>query len=307
MTAGQPSESLILTARDTRLLEAGAMIASAEPDSDDVFYMHSIMCQVGLPRSRRQDLVFERTCGTASMRITAGSLWNGLRWLQQPIPYGTMPRLILAYMNTFAVQNKTPEVPIGRSKTDFMRLLGKRATGGRTGTIAMFDKQLLAIAACSIALGFCSQPGMPSTFDGKPVKQFDAWVKQDGSQLSLWPAKIVFTSDYYATLRDHAVPYNIHAVMALADSALAMDVYFMLAQRLHRIERRPVFLRWANLYEQFGKEYTGKNARGDFQTKYLKALRDALTVYPKARVEKVRGGLQLFSSPPPIPYAPKCC
>ncbi|WP_254607881.1 hypothetical protein [Burkholderia aenigmatica] len=74
------------------------------------------------------------------------------------------------------------------------------------------------------------------------------------------------------------------------------------AQRLHRIEGRPVVLHWASLREQFGQEYQGKDPDKDFKKKFLHALRAVLAVYPQARVKQVTGGVMLMASPPPIPF-----
>ena len=83
-----------------------------------------------------------------------------------------------------------------------------------------------------------------------------------------------------------------------------MDVYIMLAERLHRITGRSLVY-WNNFYEQFGQEYQGKQPLEDFKRAFRLALRDALTVYPQARVKKVTGGLILLPSQPPVPYKEK--
>lgn len=204
-------------------------------------------------------------------------------------------------MNTFAVRHKTPEVPVGNSAAEFMRLLGKDTSGGKKGTYTMFRAQMHALSACRMTLGF-NAAGKAYTYDGKPIKQFEAWLKSTPEQPALWPGSVVFSEDYYKTLITHAVPIDVRALSALKGSALAMDIYCMLADRLHRISGRPVLLYWANLREQFGQEYQGKEPDKDFKKKFLPALRDALAVYPQAVVKQVTGGLLLLPSPPPIPY-----
>ena len=89
---------------------------------------------------------------------------------------------------------------------------------------------------------------------------------------------------------------------ALKGSALAMDVYAMLAERLHRISGRPITLHWKSLREQFGQEYTGIEADKDFKKEFLSSLKKVLVVYPTAKVVPVKGGLLLHASPPPIAY-----
>ncbi|MBD4136288.1 replication protein, partial [Xanthomonas citri pv. citri] len=81
------------------------------------------------------------------------------------------------------------------------------------------------------------------------------WINLEEKQRALWPGSVTFSQDYYLTLKDHAVPLDLRAFMELKGSALDLDVYAWLAQRLHRIEGRPVVLYWTNLRDQFGQEY----------------------------------------------------
>lgn len=287
--------------RDTKIIEAAAQIATEPPSGEDMAFMHAIMCQVGLPRSKVDGLEFERQCGNAALSVAAGKLWDGKQFVQQPIPYGPLPRLMLAWMNTFAVRHKTPEIPVGNSASEFLRMLGKDTSGGKKGTFTMFRKQVQALSACRMTLGF-NAAGKAYTYDGKPIKQFEAWLNATSDQPSLWPGFVTFSEDYFSTLVGHAVPLDIRALTVLKGSALSMDVYTTLADRLHRITGRPVMLYWTNIRDQFGQEYQGKNADKDFKKKFLPALRDALAVYPQAKVKQVTGGLLLMPSPPPIPY-----
>jgi hypothetical protein len=290
-----------LTQREERLLDVSAKIAGERPDDEDRAYIHSIMCQVGLPRSKVDGNSFERQSGGVGLLVEAGKLWDGTQFVQQPIPYGTMPRLMLAWMNTYAVRFNTPEIPIGDSASDFLKLLGKDVTGGKNGTFTTFKKQVQALSACRLTLGFNSN-GMAHTYEGKPIKHFDAWITGKGSQRPLWPGSVTYSQEYYETLKGHAVPIDLRAFMSLKGSALAMDIYTMLAQRLHRISGRPLILHWANLRDQFGQEYKGKNAEKDFKDAFLLQLKKVLSVYPQAKVKQVTGGLMLLASPPPIPF-----
>src|SRR3546814_15430503 len=53
----------------------------------------------------------------------------------QPIPYGVMPRLGLAWVSTFAVRNKEREIPIGDSDAEYLRLRGMESDGRRYKTL----------------------------------------------------------------------------------------------------------------------------------------------------------------------------
>jgi hypothetical protein len=289
--------------RAEHLIKTGSRIASERPGDDDKGYMHSIMCQVGLPRSKVDGISFERSSGGAALLVEAGKLWDGRKFVQQPIPYGATPRLILAWMNTYAVRFNSPEIPIGDSASEFMRMLGhKSVNGGLRGSYTTFRKQVQALSACRMTLGF-NAGGRAHTYEGTPIKHFEAWIaSEDQPQRLLWPGSVTFSQDYYQTLKEHAVPLDLRAFMSLKGSALDLDVYTWLAQRLHRIEGRPRILHWANMRDQFGQEYTGVEADKNFKKKFLPSLQRVLTVYPEAKVKKVTGGIMLQASPPPIPY-----
>lgn len=285
-----------------KLLNSSCEISLNKATSEEATYFHSIMCQVGLPRSKIEGGSFERRCGEARLLVKAGEIWNGEKFVVQPIPYGSLPRLILSWMNTVAIREKTPEIQVGNSASHFMKILGKKVTGGKSGTIQNFKTQIQALSACTMTLGF-NVNGMAHTFNGQPIKHFEARFGACGlGHESSWPSKIVFSDDYFNSLIDRAVPLDVRAFVALKGSALAMDIYCWLAQRLHRIEGRPVLLCWASLRGQFGQEYSGKDPAKDFKKSFLRALDQAMAVYPLARVRPVKGGLLLMASHPPIPY-----
>jgi hypothetical protein len=290
-----------LTVREEKLISAGVIIESDPPSGDEMNFMHSIMCQVGLPRSKVAGDRFERSCGNAALLVKAGELWDGKQFVQQEIPYGAMPRLILAYMNTYAITKRTPVIPIGNSAREFLKLLGKDSSGGPRGTLTTFRKQIQALAACHMVLGFNAN-GMAQTFNGRPIDRFEAWLSNgDSGQQTLWPGVITYSDTYYNTLIEHAVPIDVRAYYALKGSSLAMDIYIWLAERLYRLGAKPLRLNWKNLRDQFGQEYKGKEADKDFKKKFTKALNSVKVVYPTAKVQIVEFGLQLAASPPPIP------
>lgn len=294
-------EQLAMTGAEEKLLESAIGIETASPTGNDIQYIHSIMCQVGLPRSKVDGNVFERKSGSAILLVRAGHIFDGNKMVQQPVPYGAMPRLMLTWMNTYAVREKTAEIPVGDSASEFLRMLGIVPSGGKRGSYTTFCKQAQALAACDLTLGF-HVGGHAHTFYGRPIERFEAWSQTTSTQRALWPGVVTFTDSYFNALSNHAVPLDVRALIALRGSSLAMDIYAMLSDRLHRITGRPVTLHWKNLRNQFGQEYKGKDPDKDFKREFLRALNQVQMVYPKAKIRKVTGGLLLFSSPPPIPY-----
>ncbi|ECE2890378.1 replication protein [Salmonella enterica] len=292
---GKGEASRALTRSDAALIEAAADIATNLPTGEDMAFTHAVLCQVGLPRAKVEGREFMRQSGAAWVNVQAGYLDEGNGPVLQPIPYGVMPRLALAWVSTFAVRNKEREIRIGDSAAEFLRLMGMDDDGRRYSTLR---KQMHALAACRLQLGFKGR-----TFNGQPVEQFDAWLaNRDAKQRALWPGTMVLSEGYFTSLMQSAVPLDNRALMALKGSALALDVYAWLAHRLHRIEGRGVTLHWKSLREQFAQEYTGKDADKDFKKKFVPALKKVLAAYPQAKVKPVTGGVLLLGSPPPIPY-----
>lgn len=285
-----PAEGIV-TPQASKLIEAAAEIAMLPPE--DMAFTHAVLCQVGLPRAKVEGREFMRQSGAAWVNIQAGWLDEGNGPVLQPIPYGVMPRLALAWVSTYAVRNKEREIRIGDSAAEFLSLIGLDDQGARYATLR---KQMHALAACRLQLGFKGR-----TYNGQPVEQFDAWMANRGSkQRALWPGTMVLSEGYYNSLIESAVPLDSRALMALKGSALALDIYAWLAHRLHRIEGRGVTLHWKALREQFAQEYTGKDPDKDFKKEFVPALKKVLAVYPQAKVKSVTGGVLLLSSPPPI-------
>lgn len=287
----------IITAQQNKLLDVGVEIASTKLDEYGEFmsFTHAVLCQVGLPRAKTDAREFMRKSGDAWVNVQAGWLDEGKGPVQQPIPYGPMPRLALAWVSSYAKRYGTREIPIGDSAAEFLRLMGMGDSQG--ARYATLRKQMHALAACRLQLGFKGR-----TFNGQPVEQFDAWLANGkAEQRTLWPGVMVLSDAYFNSLIDSAVPLDNRALHALKGSALALDVYAWLAHRLHRIEGRPVILHWKSLREQFAQEYKGQDPDKDFKKKFLPALRSVQVVYPQANVKQVTGGIMLMGSPPPIP------
>ena len=284
-----------LTRQQWGLIIAGDQIRQEPPDR--LQFTHSVLCQIGLPRSHQSDRRYERTNGNLSLLVDAGSLWNGLSWIDQPLPYGAIPRLVMVHLSTEAVRTGSRVIDIGESMRQFLVRLGMQTSGGRRGGYHALTRQLKALAACRMTLGMTDGDRV-STIDAKPIKRFDAWLQHDGAQRTLWPGELELSEDFYDTLTRHAVPLDYRALAALKHSALALDIYTWLSHRLCRINRPGgARVSWENLKQQFGQDY-GRSK--DFKKEFRQALRQVRVVYPQARLSEVIGGLALYSSPPPM-------
>jgi hypothetical protein len=282
---------LPISRETARILRFAADIVESPPDQPD--FLHTVLCQVGLPRRATVELKFERRNGIASLLVEAGSLYSGQKWLQQPLPYGPKPRLALVHISTEAVRTKSRVVDSGRSLHDFMRRLGI-GTNGRE--YRNFRQQMRALSACRMTLGYGN-----TTVDAKPIEKFSTWNALEDAH-NLDEGVIELTTNFYDSLVDSAVPLDPRALACLQGSSLALDIYTWLSHRLHRVSRMTGDrVTWSNLVDQFGQEYSEIK---DFKKTFQKALVQVRAVYPDARLDEVRGGYILLPSKPPVPPKP---
>ncbi len=284
-----------LTRIERRIIEANALISQEPPDRMD--FLHTCLCQVGLPRRRVAARFFERHSGHVSVRLEAGTLFNGTEFVEQPLPYGVIPRLVMVHVSSEAVRTRSRSIAIGDSMRQFLNVLGISTSGGERGGYTAFKRQMEALAACRLTFGMYAD-GRVVTVDAKPIDRFEAWLQVDGNQRTLWPGAIELSERFYSTLAEHAVPLDYRALAALRHSSLALDMYSWLAHRLRRVNRpQGVKVSWQNLREQFGQEYaSSKNFKREFRS-LLGAVR---RVYPDAKLQEVPGGLILYPSRPPL-------
>lgn len=275
-----------------RLIDAAVEIEECAPDT--VEFLHSVLCQVGLPRRVTKERVFERNNGRASIRVEAGALYKSGKWVDQLLPYGAKPRLALIHTSSEAVRTQSRSVEIGESIAEFLRLLDLPTNGP---AYREMKQQMERLAACNMMLGM-SSPSKDVTVNTKPIERFEAWLQYDGRQRSMWPGVLDLSQPFFETLMAHAVPLDPRAIYGLKKSALALDVYSWLAHRLCRVRKAGgVKLSWANLRGQFGQEYVTSK---DFKKEFRAALLKVRSVYSSARIDEEPGGIRLYASPAPV-------
>jgi len=280
-----------------RSVETSASVALEIPSQ--IVYQHSVLCQTAIPyRDPGPDVrVWDRKQGIVSLRISAGEAKNPKdeEWVQLGLPFGPKPRLILAHLNAEALKTGSPKIDIEDSFTAFVRRIQNYRPNGKE--IRTFKDHLGRLSASIIRVAMRTDRRIFQV-DSKIVTAFDLWFPKDESQRVLWPSTIHLSLDYFTSLQNHAVPLDERALAGLAHSAMALDIYAWLAQRLHRIPRRqPQFLAWAVLKDQFGD---GIGRIDNFKHYFRVALGQVLAFYPAAKVEGDGRGLTLYNSAPPV-------
>ena len=203
--------------------------------------------------------------------------------------------MILAHINSEAIRGQSPDIDVDRTLSGFMKRMDIHVNGYN---IKQVKNQLRRIAASTISLAYSDgQQGVQVNLT--IVKMFNLWFPKDERQQVLWNSNIRLTDDYFNSLIDHAIPLDERALKALAHTAMGLDIYAWLAQRLHRIDpKQPVFLTWAALKDQFGRGY---NDMYKFKQIFRRTMKTVLLEYPQARIKEDKNkGFYLAHSPSPI-------
>lgn len=284
-----------MTLIQQRLIETAGRLADP---ADEITYQHSILCQTGLPyRNPGADVrEWQRQQGNASLMVEAGQArdMESGQWVKLGLPWGPKARLVLMHLNSEAIRTQSPEIDVGDSLTAFVKRLGL-TTDGRT--VRGIKDQVGALSGALIRMAF-SGPRGDYQIDSKVVSGFNLWFPKDERQRVLWPSVVRLSGDYFESLQAHAVPLDERAIAALSHSAMALDVYAWLAQRLHRIQKpHRQFIPWPILRDQFGPDY---DRLRKFRAVFMEALRQVHVVYPAAKIDVTGQGLFLYTSPPPV-------
>lgn len=289
-----PKQAKGPSAIERRLIEASVFDIENPDAVRSILYQLTTFCQTCLPHRNPGDQVriWERTNGTAALRLKAGEAMNPdtKKFVNIGLPFGPKCRLVLMHLNQIARIRQSAAVEVGDSLTDFTRRVMNLDPKGRNLTAV--KEQLTRLATTDFVLGVTREThaGAEAITEAvRIVKKFNVWFPKDDRQRVLWPSVVQFSEEYFQALMDHAVPLDEAHVAALSHSAMALDIYAWLAQRLHRIPAgKPAFVSWMALYAQFGMTYTGEQAVKNFRSDFRSALKQVVTVYKDAKLEDVR-------------------
>lgn len=289
-----------LTLIQRRLIDASEFVFDASPD--EILFQHTVLCQTCLPYRNPGDerREWERANGSVRLKVIAGEALHPEleQFVPVGLPFGPKPRLIMAYLNAEAIRTQRPEIEVEGSLTAFVKRIGLDANGH---SLRVIKDQLTRLSASLVRIGVVArnEHGPGSRTSNVPfVEEFDLFPNKDERQRVFWPGRVKLNPTYFESLQRHAVPLHPHALGALSHSAMGLDVYSWLAQRLHRVKPdAPQFVSWKALKDQFGWQY---GRMDNFRRVFRDTLRTVLTQYPGAKIETDERGLTLHHSPPPV-------
>lgn len=246
-----------------------------------------------LPHKRIEDGFWRREGHRTTLLVEAG---RDRRGALIGVPYGSIARLILLYLQTEAIRTSSPEVELGRSMKTWMGRMSL-TTGGKT--YQLVAEQARRISACRLTFFTDRSYGAEARHNGAFVQDAItlSGMASNEDQPSLWQDRVRLDEHFWQSLREHPVPVREEAIRAIGTRSLAIDVYIWLAYRLHSLTK-PTSVSWTAIHGQFG---AGFRLIRQIKPTFCEALQLALAVYPDARVDVDKEGIVLHPSPPAIP------
>lgn len=289
---------MALTRHHKQIIDAGAEIMLDAPSDEDKAFMARQLVQATLPHKNPGDVqVWTRTNGNLTLVIQPG--WNTKTNKSFGYPYGTIPRLLLFWMTTEAVQKKSHRLELGDSLAGFMEEVGLSANtgGGKRGDAARLKDQMTRLLRATISFQQDIEAGGREGLRYRDMRVSDDgmlwWDHKEPNQRTLWGSWIELTPRFFEAVTANPVPVDMRALCALKRSPLALDLYSWLTYEAFRAHQKGKirFLSWGLLMKQLGTDYANE---GDFRRKVKTALAKIRTVYPGLKLGDRMGGIEVL-------------
>jgi len=277
--------------------ESLAIEAEAAKEAGTLGYMARALVQATMPHKKIESNEFTRKNGAFSMTMLVPTAVG--------LPYGCIPRLLMSWITTEAVEKKSPDLELGHSLTGFMATLGMQSTGGRWGSNTRLRDQIERLFHCHISCSYTQEDHKV----GQNISIADGyelwWAPKKPDQGVLWNSTVNLSPAFFKEITENPVPVDMRALRVLKKSPLALDLYCWLTYRMYSVDRRTP-IPWELLQMQFGSSYP-QTTRGklDFKRNFIKQLKAVITVYPRANVDPTEKALILRPSPTHVPRLQK--
>ena len=279
----------------TRIDQIDQLIGASE-DDPEVGFMARLMMLCSFPRTNPGNrLQYVRRNGPYTLVLIAGGL--------NRLPYGNLPRLLLAWVCTEAVRTQSRDLVLGRSLSEFMRKLGMGdSSGGKGGERTRLRTQMKRLFRAQVSLIYEDERGEASVSSLVADRTELWWNPRRPDEPVLWDSRIRLGEGFYNEIVRCPVPLDLNILKALRRSSLGLDLYLWLTYRIFSL-KKPIHLAWPRLYRQFGVEPDKANNRvtvDNFRKDCLREMIKIRTAWPALKYSTARGALVLFPSKPAV-------
>ena len=280
----------------TQADQVNQLVSASEVDAD-LGFMARLTALCALPRinpgNRRE---YKRVNGPYRLYMQAGP--------ETKLPFGNLPRLLLAWVCTEAVRTQSRELVLGSSLAKFMQKLGINSdSGGSRGDRTRLRNQMKRLFNASVRLIYEDEHGEASLNSLVADRTEFWWNERKPNERSLWDSKIRLGENFFNEIIRHPMPIDMNTLKALKRCALGLDLYLWISYRTFTL-KRPLRLSWRQLYCQFGVDPAKANnkfAVRSFREKALRELKKIKLAWPSLNYSTAKGVLILSPSPPAIP------
>ena len=277
----------------TQADQVNQLVSASEADPD-LGFMARMMALCSLPRTNPGERIrYKRINGPYTLYMTAG---GGCK-----LPYGNLPRLLLAWLSTEAVRTQSRKLVLGKSLSNFMRTLGIYNSGGNPQT--RLRNQMKRLFNAHVQLVYEDEHGEARVSSSVADCTEFWWNERKPDEPTLWESKIELGEKFFQEIISHPVPIDMNTLTALKRCSLGLDLYLWLTYRTFAL-RAPHRLTWRQLYHQFGTDpakASDKRIVKIFRRHALRELKKIKMAWPGLNYATAPGVLILLPSTPAIP------
>ena len=272
--------------------QVNQLVSASEADPD-LGFMARLLVLCSLPRSNPGNrLQYKRVNGPFTLYMTASG--------GNKLPFGNLPRLILAWVCSEAVRTQSRVLVLGKSLSDFMRKLDVYSSSGEKHT--RLRNQMKRLFGCTVSMIYEDEHGEARVSSLVADHAEFWWNERKPNVPSLWESKIELGEKFFNEIIQHPVPLDLNTLTALKRSSLGLDLYLWLVYRTFPL-RAPLRLTWRLLYSQFGAhpaKASDKETIQNFRRKVLRELKKIKLAWPELNYSTAPGLLILHPSTPAI-------
>ena len=279
----------------TRFDQVNQLVGASEADPD-LGFMARMMALCSLPRTNPgTTLQYKRVNGPYKLVMIAGA--------DCKLPFGNLPRLLLAWVSTEAVRTQRRELVLGKSLSEFMRTLGVYSSSGRVQI--RLRNQMRRLFSATVQLVYEDEHGEARVSSSVADRTELWWNERKPDKPVLWDSKIRLGEDFFNEIIQHPVPIDMNTLTALKRCSLGLDLYLWLVYRTFPL-RAPQRLTWRQVYRQFAlhpDKASDKRTVLNFRSQALRELKKIKLAWSGLNYTTAPGLLILHPSAPAVPPA----
>uniref|UniRef100_UPI004048991C replication protein RepA n=1 Tax=Vibrio anguillarum TaxID=55601 RepID=UPI004048991C len=280
-------------------------------EANELGFIARLLIQATIPHSKPESNEWSRKNGNFTMHMMAPSSVG--------LPFGCYARLLLVWVSTQAVRNKSKldngfitesearKLDLGHSQRRFMEELGLRSTGGENGTIGSFREQMRRLFKTTISVSVTELNGESGYFceDETGARVADIshiwWSTKRLDQDSLGESWVELSPKFFQLITDKPVPLDMRVLRLISRSPMALDIYCWATYRVSYLKRATT-IPWLGLMEQMGSNYADVNS---FRRRFNDGLKKVQQAWPNLDATPTKKGLLLKPSAPQVPRRKK--